>query len=352
MKRMVFLIMSEDGDGVFGEGVEGGEPRGGSAGEGDEEPGDGGESEGGGFGDEKDEGGGEESDEGGTGKNKSGDFEVADANGAEGSDFGESFADVGEGEVSESEEGSGGDEGGEDGGEAGAFGAGGLAAFEDGLCGLACAVTGFIASFGADHGGRAEFDDLDVGEDAGNFGADFAEAVDAGAVAAESEDGVDLVFETEEFLGFVEVDPGGAIVAEITGRVGLGDGIGLAVEGEGIVFFEAEGIVEIVSEVDGAGSEGAHDGFLFRAVGDGHLSFDSDEEDGAVFFLPLDAAGELREEVVDGHDFAFGEFVDGVLRHGFFGVSAFLDLPEFFASGEEEDVEAETFHGLADVVLE
>lgn len=36
---------------------------------------------------------------------------MADADGAEGPDFGESFADIGEGEVGESEEGSGGDEG-------------------------------------------------------------------------------------------------------------------------------------------------------------------------------------------------------------------------------------------------
>lgn len=113
--------------------------------------------------------------------------------------------------------------------------------------------------------------------------------------------------------------------------------------------------MEVVAEVDGAGGEGAHDGFLFfrpTAVGDGDLSFDSDEEDGTVFFLPLDAAGELGEEVVDGDDFTFGEFVDGVLRHRFFGVAAFFDLPEFFAGGEEEDVEAEAFHGFADVVFE
>lgn len=87
-------------------------------------------------------------------------------------------------------------------------------------------------------------------------------------------------------------------------------------------------------------------------MGDGDLAFDPNEEDGAVFFLPLDAAGELGEEVVDCNDFALGEFVDGVLRYGLFGVAAFFNLPEFFAGREEEDVEAEAFHGLTDVVLE
>lgn len=188
---------------------------------------------------------------------------MADADGTEGADFGEAFANVGEGEVGEGEEGSGGDEGAEDGGEAGAFGAGGLAAFEDGLFGLAGAVAGFVAGFGSDNGGRAEFDDLDVGEDGGNFGANFAEAVDAGAVAAEGEDGVDFVGEAENFLGLGEVDPGGAVVEEVPGREGFSDLIGAAVEGEGVALFEAEGVVEVVSEVDGAGGEGAHDGFLF-----------------------------------------------------------------------------------------
>ena len=110
--------------------------------------------------------------------------------------------------------------------------------------------------------------------------------------------------------------------------------------------------MEVVAEVDGAGSERIHDGLLFAAVGDGDLSFDSNEKDGAVFFLPLNAAGELGEEVVDGDDFAFGELVDGVLRDGLFGVSAFFNLPKFFAGWKEEDVEAEAFHGLADVVFE
>lgn len=137
---------------------------------------------------------------------------MADPDGAEGSDFGESFTDVGEGEVGEGEEGSGGDEGTEDGGEAGAFGAGGLAAFGDGFFGLAGAVAGFVAGFCSDEGGGAEFDDLDVGEDGGDFGTDFAEAVDAGAVTAEGEDGVDLVFQAEDFLSLGEVDPGGAVV--------------------------------------------------------------------------------------------------------------------------------------------
>ena len=277
---------------------------------------------------------------------------MADSDGAKGSDFGESFADVDEGEVGESEEGSGGDEGAEDAGEAGAFAAGGVAVFEDGFLGFAGAVAGFVAGFGADEGGGSEFDDLNVGEDGGDFGADFAEAIDAGAVASEGEDGVDLVFEAEDFLGFVEVDPGGSVVEEVAGREGLRDAVAFSVEGEGVAFFETEGLVEIVAEVDGTGSEGAHDGFLFRAMRDGDLAFDSDEEDGAVFFLPLDAAGELGEEVVDGDDFAFGELVDGVLRDGLFGVSAFFDLPKFFAGGEEEDVETEAFHGLADVVFE
>ena len=160
-----FLIVSQDGDRVLGEGIEGGEPGGGGADEGDEEPGDGWEGKRGGFGDDESEGGGEEADEGGPGEKEGGDFEVADSDGAEGSDFGESFADVDESEVSESEEGSGGDEGAEDAGEAGAFGAGGLAVFENGLFCFAGAVAGFVAGFGTDKGGGSEFDDLNVGED-------------------------------------------------------------------------------------------------------------------------------------------------------------------------------------------
>ena len=113
---------------------------------------------------------------------------MADSDGAKGSNFGESFADVDEGEVGEGEEGSGGDEGAEDAGEAGAFAAGGVAVFEDGFLGFAGAVAGFVAGFGADEGGGAEFDDLNVGEDGGDFGADFAEAVDAGAVASAGSD--------------------------------------------------------------------------------------------------------------------------------------------------------------------
>ncbi len=193
---------------------------------------------------------------------------------------------------------------------------------------------------------------MNVGEDGRDFGTDFAETVDAGAITSESEDGVDLVFEAEDFLGFVEVDPGGAVVEEVAGWEGLRDGVVFPVEGEDVAFFEAEGLVEIVAEIDGAGSEGIHDGFLFRTVGDGDLSFDSNEKDGAVFFLPLDTAGELGEEVIDGDNLTLGEFVDGVLRDGLFGVSAFLDLPKFFACGEEEDVEAKTLHGLANVVFE
>ena len=69
---------------------------------------------------------------------------------------------------------------------------------------------------------------------------DFTEAIDAGAIASEGEDGVDLIFEAEDFLGFVEVDPGGAIVEEVSGREGLRDGVIFSVEGEGIAFFEPE----------------------------------------------------------------------------------------------------------------
>lgn len=105
-------------------------------------------------------------------------------------------------------------------------------------------------------------------------------------------------------------------------------------------------------QVDGAGGEGRHDGFLFGPVGDGDLALDSNEKNGAVFFLPLEASGELRKEVIDGDDLTFGEFVDGVFGDRFFGVSAFFDLPDFLAFGKEEDVEAEALHGLADIVFQ
>ena len=107
-----------------------------------------------------------------------------------------------------------------------------------------------------------------------------------------------------------------------------------------------------MSEIDRAGSEGIHDGLLFAPVRDRDLSFHSDEENGAVLFLPLNAAGELREEVVDGDDLALGKFVNRVLGHRLFRVSAFFDLPEFFTFGKEEDVEAEAFHRFANVIFE
>ena len=122
--------------------------------------------------------------------------------------------------------------------------------------------------------------------------------------------------------------------------MGLSDEVIFSVESDGVSFFKAEGLMEIVSEIDRSGSKGIHDGLLFAPVRNGNLSLHAYEEDGAVLFLPLNSAGELRQEVVDGDDLALGKFVNRVLGHGLFRVSAFFDLPEFFTFGKEEDVEA------------
>jgi len=81
---------------------------------------------------------------------------------------------------------------------------------------------------------------LDVGEDGGDLTADFAKAVDAGAVTSEGQDGVNLIFLVEDFLGLIEVNPGGAVVDEIARRMGLGDEVIFSVESDGVSFFETE----------------------------------------------------------------------------------------------------------------
>lgn len=173
--------------------------------------------------------------------------------------------------------------------EAGSLGTCGFAAFENGGFGIAGTVTGFVAGFGTHHGGGAKFNDLDIGQDLRNLRADLAKPVDGGAVAAQSKDGINPAGLVEDSLGFVEVDPGGAVITKVSGRVGLGQGVGLTVEVDLISFFETERLVEVVSQIDRSGSERIHDGLLFGTVGDGDLSLDSDEEDGAVLLLPADS---------------------------------------------------------------
>jgi len=55
--------------------------------------------------------------------------------------------------------------------------------------------------------------------------------------------------------------------------------------------------------------------------------------------------------VINGNDSTFGKFVNRVLGNGLFGISTFLNLPNFLAFGEEEDVETKAFHGFTNVVL-
>ena len=81
---------------------------------------------------------------------------------------------------------------------------------------------------------------MDVGEDGGDLTADFAKAVDAGAVASQGQDGVNLIFLVEDFLGLIEVNPGGSVVDEVPWRMGLGDEVIFSVESGGVSFFEAE----------------------------------------------------------------------------------------------------------------
>ena len=77
---------------------------------------------------------------------------MTNADRAEGADFREAFADVGEGEVGEGEEGTRGDERTENGGEAGALVSCRVPVFEDGFFGVARSITDLVPGFGADHG--------------------------------------------------------------------------------------------------------------------------------------------------------------------------------------------------------